>query len=350
MGNVLSDNGYGADSDANSDALTIVSGTYATANGSVTVAKYGTFTYTPNAGFHGTDTFEYTVQDGQGGSDVGLATFVIAPVNHAPVAQDDNFAGLEDVAIHGNVFANNGHGVDSDIDGHSLSIAALTFATAQGGSVVMEADGDFTYIPKKDFFGHDSFDYTVNDGHGGSDIGTVHFALTDVVDAVLPQALTLNGDGANNTLIGGHGNDTIKGGAGDDVLIGGAGWDRLEGNEGNDVLYGGKGSDFLKGGAGADLFVLDGVTPRIDTIDDLRISKGDALQIKDILHYDPLHDVITDFVHITQSGANSILSVDADGLLNGVHFADVAQITGVTGLDVNQLYADGDLIISHVVV
>ena len=76
-GNVLIDNGNGADSDPDSDPLSVLAGTYVTAHGSVTLASNGDFTYTPNSGFVGTDSFTYTLQDGQGGEDDGLMSFTI---------------------------------------------------------------------------------------------------------------------------------------------------------------------------------------------------------------------------------------------------------------------------------
>src|SRR3954453_5910876 len=65
--------------------LTIVSATDA-ANGTVVVAADGlTLTYQPDLDFHGTDTFEYTISDGDT-TDVGT---VLVDANSAPVAADD---------------------------------------------------------------------------------------------------------------------------------------------------------------------------------------------------------------------------------------------------------------------
>jgi hypothetical protein len=50
----------------------------------------GTVTYTPEQGFVGTDTFEISVSDGQGGFDTSVVTVVVAPDdNRPPVAIDD---------------------------------------------------------------------------------------------------------------------------------------------------------------------------------------------------------------------------------------------------------------------
>ena len=53
------------------------------------------------------------------------------------------------------------------------------------------------------------------------------------------NAITVFGNGGDDTLTGGAGNDTFLGGTGNDTLTGGDGNDSLDGNEGNDTLVGG---------------------------------------------------------------------------------------------------------------
>lgn len=62
-GNVLHN-----DSDPDGDELTVLTNTHP-ANGTVTMHPNGNFTYTPNHGFIGEDSFRYTVIDGNGGYD-----------------------------------------------------------------------------------------------------------------------------------------------------------------------------------------------------------------------------------------------------------------------------------------
>ncbi|WP_346915327.1 Ig-like domain-containing protein [uncultured Roseibium sp.] len=62
------------------------------------------------------------------------------------------------------MLVDNGAGADRDIDGDTLTVTAGTFATAEGGSVTIDANGAFTYTPAADFNGSDSFTYTVSDG------------------------------------------------------------------------------------------------------------------------------------------------------------------------------------------
>ncbi|MBK9585979.1 MAG: type I secretion C-terminal target domain-containing protein [Alphaproteobacteria bacterium] len=271
-----------------------------------------------------------------------------ATPNTDPVAVDDFFTGLEDIPVTGNVLLNNGLGVDSDADGNPLTVLPETITTFRGALVTLHSDGTFLYTPLPNAYGNDKFNYSLLDGQGGFDTGKVIITLTNVIKPVV--ALSLDAGDGNDNLIGTYLNDTLHGNGGDDVLFGLSGADKLYGGDGDDILYGGKSSDLLSGGANADTFVLDGITNRVDTMTDFNVFEGDHLQVRDILSFDPLTDAISDFIHITQTGANSFVSVDADGALNGSNFINVARLTGVTGLDVNQLYADGNIVIQHEIV
>jgi hypothetical protein len=65
------------DYDPENDPITIT-GTTDGANGSVT-DNGSNVVYTPNAGFTGTDSFTYTISDGNGGSDTANVTVTVAP-------------------------------------------------------------------------------------------------------------------------------------------------------------------------------------------------------------------------------------------------------------------------------
>jgi subtilisin-like proprotein convertase family protein len=128
--------------------------------------------------------------------------------------------------------------------------------------------------------------------------------------------ILLYGGVGNDMIYGGEGIDELRGGDDDDMLDGGEGDDVLKGQDGNDILIGGRGSDDLTGGHGSDTYKwLSGdVDGSVDTISGFSTGRGDMLDISDILSgYDPLADLITDFVRITDDGTSSTLSVDADG-------------------------------------
>lgn len=177
-GNVLLDNGFGVDSDVNGDPLTIISYTEA-AHGSVTIDADGTFDYVPNQNYYGSDTFEYIVTDGQEGEATTTVNLMIKPVNDPPITLDDAVVTQEDTSVSGNVLNGSNGGVDSDPDGDSLAITG--YSSPANGAVVINADGTFTYTPNSNFYGADSFTYSVSDGQTGS-TATVNITVTPVND------------------------------------------------------------------------------------------------------------------------------------------------------------------------
>ena len=66
------------DSDPDGDPLDVVSVTQG-ANGEVALNDDGTVTYTPAAGFDGTDSFTYTIDDDHGGQATGTVTVTVLP-------------------------------------------------------------------------------------------------------------------------------------------------------------------------------------------------------------------------------------------------------------------------------
>jgi len=74
-GNVLADNGNGADSDPDGDAFHVVAQTLTTATGGLmSIDATGAFTYVAAKGYQGTDSFTYTLQDSFGASSTGAVT------------------------------------------------------------------------------------------------------------------------------------------------------------------------------------------------------------------------------------------------------------------------------------
>ena len=164
------------DTDPDSDPLT-VTGTTTPANGSVTNNGDGTITYTPDNGYSGNDSFNYTISDGNGGTATATVNVTInaaAPVNTPPVANADTGTTDEDVAVTIDVIGN-----DSDADSDQLTV---TNTTAPGhGSVTNNNDGTLTYTPVNGYTGPDSFSYTISDGNGGEATTTVSITVNAVV-------------------------------------------------------------------------------------------------------------------------------------------------------------------------
>ncbi len=263
-GNVFADNGNGADSD--DGVFDVTAGTYATSNGSVTVAADGSFVYTPNTGYNGADSFTYTITDEYGVTDTATVDLTVRAPNVVPNAADDAFIGNQDESITGNLLSDNGNGTDSDPDGDPLSVVSGTYATTHG-SVAVSSNGAFTYTPEIGYFGADSFTYTLEDDRGGSDTATANITLSEVVSG----ANTIYGTAAADTLNG----DVAE--VSDDTLIGLAGNDTLNGKLGNDVYEWsvGDGNDQINETGGVDQLVLHGVT-----VDDIRIEKYGSYDLR----------------------------------------------------------------------
>ena len=158
------------DSDIEGDSLTITGFTQP-GRGTVMFNGGGVFTYTPDANFHGQDSFTYTVSDGRGGSTSGTVEVTINPVNDPPIAVGDNLVTTSDAQVTtADVTAN-----DIDIDGDSLSV--IDFTQPLAGGVSYNGDGTFTYTPRAGFWGDDSFTYTVSDGFGGLAVAKVNITV-----------------------------------------------------------------------------------------------------------------------------------------------------------------------------
>jgi len=122
------------------------------------------------------------------------------------------------------------------------------------------------------------------------------------------------------------GNDTLRGGAGSDILYGQGGDDVLIGGPGDDILYGGAGDDTFKWEAG-DAGTVD--APAKDIIMDFGwdgedLDKGsDKLDLGDLLEdlpqgldIDDLSDYLTDYLHVSVDGTDTVLNVSSTGNLN----------------------------------
>jgi Ca2+-binding RTX toxin-like protein len=82
-------------------------------------------------------------------------------------------------------------------------------------------------------------------------------AASGINASAVGNALTINGNNGNNTLVGTAHADTLNGNGGNDILNGGGGADVIDGGAGNDVLNGSGGADSLIGGTGNDTLVWD---------------------------------------------------------------------------------------------
>ncbi|WP_233890754.1 Ig-like domain-containing protein, partial [Tenacibaculum piscium] len=124
--------------------------------GTVTLLSDGTLDIQPD-GTGDAITFPYTISDGNGGNDTANVDVTIVPKDENPTAEPDTVSTLKDTPVTtGNVLEN-----DTVLDG--ATITKLDTTTTNGGIVVNNQDGTFTYTPASDFVGEDTFTYTLCD-------------------------------------------------------------------------------------------------------------------------------------------------------------------------------------------
>ncbi|MEP0981787.1 Ig-like domain-containing protein [Leptolyngbya sp. FACHB-17] len=189
--------------------LTLASGAKVTFNAD------GTFSYNPNGKFEylgigktATDSFQYTISDGKGGTSIATINLTITGVNDAPTAKADSVTTTENSTVTFAVLGN-----DSDIDvGDTLSVTKINGVTLSAGSsvlidskakVTLNANGTLTYDPNGKFeylgksaTGTDSFTYTISDSKGGVSTATINLTITGENDAPTANAdsVTTNED------------------------------------------------------------------------------------------------------------------------------------------------------------
>lgn len=149
------------DTDPENGVLTVTI-TTPPANGTASVNTDGTITYRANAGFTGTDVFNYTVTDN------GISPLVSLPasislsipalVNNAPVINNDyaDTTNMDEILYY-SVKDN-----DTDPDGHNLNNPTITVQPVHGAAIVL-ASGIIQYSPNPGFYGADTLTYQVCD-------------------------------------------------------------------------------------------------------------------------------------------------------------------------------------------
>ena len=146
------------------------------ASGAVSAAG-STVSYVPNAGaFAGTDTFSYTLGDGDGDTDQG--TILVDTPNLIPVIADGAITTNQDAAsqpFQPAIIA--GNGAPSQ---HTLAVTG----DGTNGScsvTVANATGQLVYTPDAGFFGADSCVLSLTDGNGDTDTATISITVEEEI-------------------------------------------------------------------------------------------------------------------------------------------------------------------------
>ena len=183
------------------------------ANGTATIDAAGNYTYTPNSGFTGEDSFTYTVCDDQSPVSCDVATVYVEVIpdlvngNNPPIADPDYGVTYADTPIMGSLVSN-----DNDPDGDNLVINTTPTSGPTNGILTINPDGTYTYTPNSGFTGMDMFMYEVCDDGSPSmcDITTVTIDIIPDNGTNITSATDDSGVGLINETITGDlvANDT----------------------------------------------------------------------------------------------------------------------------------------------
>ncbi len=173
------------DSDPEGSALTASIATQP-GHGTLTLSANGGFTYVPNSGYSGADSFSYSANDGDGGTATATVAINVRALNQPPVANPQSVTTAANTAK-----AITLTGTDPDND-------PLTYAvvTAPAHGTLSGAAPNVTYTPAQGYSGGDSFTFKVNDGSHDSAPAAVSITVTAANHAPVanPQSVTTDED------------------------------------------------------------------------------------------------------------------------------------------------------------
>ncbi|MGE8616178.1 MAG: tandem-95 repeat protein, partial [Achromobacter spanius] len=221
-------NGQVVATDPDNDTLAYAVTTQPLHGAVVIDAGTGAYTYTPNADYHGSDSFVVTVSDGMGESVQSIVNVTMAAladiVNDTITTNEDTTV---NIAVSGNdTFEDAGYAITA-IDG--MAAVVDTPVVVANGTVTLKADGTLDFAPTPNYNGLTSFTYTVTSA-GTVETATVTVTVTAVadvpmiVDPAVPgqvfdpatgnYAISLNEDGVFNgqvSAVDGDGDSLVYG-------------------------------------------------------------------------------------------------------------------------------------------
>ena len=332
------------DVDVDGDMLTV---TDATSDfGDVVINPDGTVEFTPDTDFQGNATINYTVSDGNGGTDTAIVTVAVGdtgPDGIVDGTDGDDVIDYDYVDPQGDQIDNNdeilaGEGPNDDIvlagAGDDVVLAGVgnddvygedgddVLFGEEGDDLLDGGAGDDTLdggVGNDTIIGGDGND--VVDGGDGDDIIDTsggdprpdlgYPGLFTADDDPFDDRDTVNGGAGNDTITTGDDRDVIFGGTGDDTIDAGFDDDTIFGNDGDDRIVGGEGNDTISGGDGDDV-IYAGIDPDLGLPDNLDIQDDGTGQFGSDLVPNNGQDIVNG-----GAGNDTIFGADDDDILNG---------------------------------
>jgi len=164
----------GSDVDGDSLVFSIVSGP---GNGSLSGTPPN-LTYVPAPGYSGSDSFAFTVSDGNLESTPATVSVTVIAYNHPPSASTQSVSTSEDTPL------------SITLSGYDVEGSPLTFALVSGPAhgALSGTPPDLTYTPAANYYGQDTLTYIANDGAANSEPATVWIGVVAVNDAPVATA------------------------------------------------------------------------------------------------------------------------------------------------------------------
>ena len=160
-------------------------------HGVVTLSRNGSFVYTPEQNYNGTDHFSYSLSDSDMDVSTASVSLNIEPVNDRPEVRGQELTVAEDNNL--TIILS---GTDID-DGDNL-----TFSHENPSNGTLTGSGeDLTYRANQNFNGNDSFTFTAYDSEGESSTATIEITITPVNDTPIAVSQTVIGDKNTATSI-----------------------------------------------------------------------------------------------------------------------------------------------------
>jgi len=165
------------DTDPENDTLTVVLVNGVT-EGTLTFYANGSFIYSPDSNYFGSDSFTYRAYDGLVVSNIATVHLTITQVNDPPVANDDDYSVNEDITL--TVTAPGILINDTDIENDPLN--AVLIDDVSHGTLNLNSNGGFQYTPELNYNGIDTFTYQAFDSLEYSNTATVTITINPIND------------------------------------------------------------------------------------------------------------------------------------------------------------------------